>query len=48
MSTTITNIVTNGGIVPNSPLPDGAQVDIQLQPARLEMPPDSPGVGECG
>ena len=31
MSTTITGVVTNGVIVPASPLPEGARVAIQLQ-----------------
>jgi len=30
MSTTITGVVTNGVIVPNSPLPEGARVEIHL------------------
>jgi hypothetical protein len=38
MSTTITGVVTNGVVVPNSPLPEGAQVEIRLQPARPEVP----------
>ena len=32
MSTTITGIVTNGVVVPNSPLPEGAHVEIRVQP----------------
>jgi hypothetical protein len=40
MSTPITGVVTNGVIVPNSPLPEGARVEIHLQPARPEVPPD--------
>ena len=39
MSTTITGVVTNGVIVPNSPLPEGARVEIRLQPARPEGEP---------
>jgi hypothetical protein len=31
MSQTITGIVTNGVIVPSSPLPEGTQVDIQVR-----------------
>ena len=31
MSTTITGVVTNGVVVPNSPLPEGARVEIHLQ-----------------
>jgi hypothetical protein len=30
MSTTITGVVTNGVVVPSSPLPDGARVEIHL------------------
>jgi hypothetical protein len=30
MSTTITGVVTNGVVVPSSPLPEGAQVEIHL------------------
>jgi hypothetical protein len=32
----ITGVVTNGGVVPTSPLPEGAHVEIRLQPARPE------------
>jgi hypothetical protein len=39
MSTTITGVVTNGVIVPMSALPEGAQVEIRLQPSRREVPP---------
>ena len=39
MSTTISGVVTNGVVVPNSPLPEGAQVEIQLKPSRPEAPP---------
>jgi hypothetical protein len=28
MSTTITGVVTNGVVVPNSPLPEGAKVEV--------------------
>jgi hypothetical protein len=31
MSTTITGVVTNGVVIPSSPLPEGAQVEIHLQ-----------------
>lgn len=37
---TITGIVTNGVIVPNVPLPEGAKVEIQLQSSRPEVPPE--------
>ena len=40
MSSTITGVVTNGVIVPNSPLPEGARVEIRLQPVRPEVTPD--------
>lgn len=39
MSTTITGVVTNGVVVPNSPLPEGAQVEIHLNDA-LEVAPE--------
>lgn len=32
MFTPITGIVTNGVVVPDSPLPEGARVDIQVKP----------------
>lgn len=38
MSITITGIVTNGVVVPNSPLPEGARVEIHLQPNRPASP----------
>jgi hypothetical protein len=31
MSTTITGVVTNGVVVPNTPLPEGARVEIHLK-----------------
>ena len=37
MSTTITGVVTNGVVVPNSPLPEGALVEIRMQPFRPEV-----------
>jgi hypothetical protein len=40
MSITITGIVTNGVVIPNSPLPEGAQVEIRLSVIRPEVPPD--------
>ena len=40
MSTTIMGIVANGVVVPNSPLPDGASVEILLQRDRLEVDPE--------
>jgi hypothetical protein len=38
MSTTITGVVTNGVVVPSSPLREGALVEILMQPARPEVP----------
>ena len=40
MSTTITGIVTNGVVVPNSPVPEGAHVEIHLMVSRPEVPPE--------
>jgi hypothetical protein len=40
MSTTITGIVTNGVVVPSSPLPEGAQVEIRIQPTTPEVTPE--------
>ncbi len=40
MSITITGVVTNGVVVPSAPLPEGACVEIRLQPVRLEVPPE--------
>jgi hypothetical protein len=42
MSTTITGVVTNGVVVPSSPLPEGAKVEVtvlpdQAKPRRLSM-----------
>ena len=37
MSTTITGVVTNGVVIPSSPLPEGAVVEIHLNDA-LEIP----------
>jgi hypothetical protein len=36
MSATITGVVTNGVIVPNALLPEGAHVEIQVKPGRPE------------
>jgi hypothetical protein len=38
MSTIITGVVTNGVVVPNLPLPEGAQVEIHLEPLRPAVP----------
>jgi hypothetical protein len=40
MSTTVTGVVMNGVVVPSSPLPEGAQVEIHLQLNRPEVPPE--------
>ena len=41
MSTPITGVVTNGVVVPSSPLPEGARVEVilaeQAKPRRLSM-----------
>ena len=37
MSITITGTVANGVVVPNSPLPEGAQVEIHLPDMRDEI-----------
>ena len=49
MSSPITGIVTNGVVVPNSLLPEGARVEIRVQPDRPEVPlvvTDRPTPGE--
>ncbi len=40
MATIITGVVSNGLIVPSVALPEGASVEIQLQTARVIVPPD--------
>lgn len=45
MSTTITGIVSNGVVVPNSPLPEGARVGIQL--SWISKKPDRCGGDAC-
>src|SRR5256885_769041 len=35
MSTTITGVVTNGVVVPSSPLPEGARVEIHLMADKV-------------
>jgi hypothetical protein len=39
MSTTITGVVTNGVVVPSSPLPEGAHVEIHVRPVRPTATP---------
>lgn len=36
MSTTITGVVTNGVVVPSSPLPEGANVEVTVVPAEAK------------
>jgi hypothetical protein len=40
MSITTTGTVTNGVVVPNSPLPEGAHVEIRLSDASPEISPE--------
>jgi len=40
MSITISGVVSNGVVIPSSPLPEGAHVEIQMQTAPPEIPPD--------
>ena len=42
MSTTITGVVTHGVVVPNSPLPEGAQVEIHMAEAAHVAAPITP------
>jgi hypothetical protein len=37
---TVTGVVMNGIVVPNSPLPEGARVEIYLDPSSIEMEPE--------
>ena len=39
MTTSVTGVVSNGVIVPNSPLPEGTCVEIQVKPPHPEVPP---------
>ena len=38
MSATISGVVTNGVVVPNSPLPEGATVEVIVVPATPSKP----------
>ncbi len=38
MSIPVRGIVNNGVVVPEAPLPEGARVEIHLQPVRPEVP----------
>lgn len=40
MSITIAGVVKNGVVVPNTPLPEGAHVEIQLDDGSSEVPPE--------
>ena len=40
MDSAIRGVVKNGFIVPDSPLPEGAQVEIRLCGAPAEVPPE--------
>jgi hypothetical protein len=40
MSTTITGVVTNGVVVTDSALPEGARVEVRLQTTRPALTPD--------
>jgi hypothetical protein len=40
MATTVWGIVKDGRIVPNSPLPEGAQVEIRLADPPSDIPED--------
>jgi hypothetical protein len=44
MPNIVAGFVKNGVVVPNSPLPEGVQVEIQLKTARPEVPP---GTAAC-
>jgi len=41
MSIVVAGVVKNGVVVPNSPLPEGAHVEIQLTTARPEVSPSA-------
>jgi hypothetical protein len=43
MSTTIIGIVSNGVVIPNSRLPEGATVEIQVRAADAEVAPRAAG-----
>ena len=42
MSVTVAGIVKNGVVVPNVPLPEGAQVEIRLNDGSAEVPATAP------
>ena len=41
MSTIVSGVVSNGVVVPSSPLPEGTQVEIQLKSNRPEATPEA-------
>ena len=41
MPNIVAGFVKNGVVVPDSPLPEGAQVEIQLKTARTEVSPEA-------
>lgn len=41
MPNSVAGFVKNGVVVPDSPLPEGAQVEIRLKTARPAAPPDA-------
>jgi len=43
LSTIITGVVTNGVVLPTSPLPEGAPVEIHLKEGRPEVAPGAAG-----
>jgi hypothetical protein len=42
MSTIITGVVTNGVVIPSSPLPEGVEVEIRLNQASSAVPASHP------
>ena len=40
MSITVGGLVKNGVVVPNTPLPEGAFVEVRVIPGRTEVPPE--------
>ena len=48
MSATITGVVANGVVVPDSPLPEGTQVEIQVHPTPLPVTSARCTPGELG
>jgi hypothetical protein len=38
MSATIMGVVTNGVVIPNSPMPEGTQVELQVSPTPRPIP----------